>query len=296
MSTGYGSSTVKRRRRTNDELATLDDAIVEAVAEENPVTLRGIFYRVVSMGAVEKTELGYRTVGRRLLALRRTGRVPYEWVTDGTRWVVKPRSWSDVDQMLTDAAASYRRALWRDQSVEVHVFTEKDAITGVVDQVTGRWDVPLGVLRGYASESFAYSMAEAIRAAIRAERRVYVYQLGDHDPSGVDAWRDFEVKVRGFLGEVGKPVYRAVFFERLAVTPAQITEYNLPTRPTKGSDARSAKFSGESVEVDAIRPSVLRQLVEGAIVQHIDPEAYRLTRIAEESERDILLAMKGQTA
>ncbi len=142
----YGSSTVKRSRRTNDQLRALDKVIVAVVAADHPMTLRGVYYRVVSLGAVEKTETDYRTVGRRLLALRRAGAVPYSWITDGTRWINKPQSWADVEEMLEDAAASYRRALWRDQPVEVQVYTEKDAISGVILPVTRKWDVPLVVL------------------------------------------------------------------------------------------------------------------------------------------------------
>jgi hypothetical protein len=72
-------------------LAVVDDAIVTAVATEHPVTLRGVYYRVVSAGGVEKTELGYRLVGRQLLKLRRSGEVPYGWITDGTRLIRKHR-------------------------------------------------------------------------------------------------------------------------------------------------------------------------------------------------------------
>lgn len=284
----YGASPVKRRRRTNAELAEVDRAIIAAVEMEYPVTLRGVFYRVESAGAVEKTEAGADLIGRQLLKLRRNGHVPYDRITDGTRWVRKPSSYSDLDQMLNRAAASYRRALWDDQSVDVHVFSEKDAITGVVYPITSQWDVNLGVLRGYASESFAWTVAEG---ALKGTRwPVYMYQLGDHDPSGVDAWRDFQQKLRGFAPDA------EVYFERLAVTPAQIAQYNLPTRPTKASDSRSGGFVGGSVEVDAIPPTTLRRIVEDAITQHIDPAAYRLTRMAEDSEKEILLAMKGRTA
>ena len=64
--------------------------------------------------------------------------------------------------MLEDAAASYRRALWRDQAAEVQIYSEKDAISGVVLPVTRRWDVPLGIVRGYSSETFAWSVAQSI--------------------------------------------------------------------------------------------------------------------------------------
>jgi hypothetical protein len=46
----YGTSGLngKRRRRTNAELAEIDDAIYEIAEAEEPVTVRGLFYRVMS--------------------------------------------------------------------------------------------------------------------------------------------------------------------------------------------------------------------------------------------------------
>ncbi len=286
MSSHYGSSTVKRPRRTNAELAALDDVIVAAVEDEWPVSLRGVYYRVVSAGAIDKTENAYRVVGRRLLVLRRSGRIGYDRITDGTRWVIRPTTHSDLESALRDTASLYRRSLWRNQEVAVHVFTEKDAITGVVHQVTSKWDVPLGVLRGYSSESFAWEMAEAIKAS---GKPTIVYQLGDHDPSGVGAWQDFQRKVRAFAPAV------SMEFSRLAVTPEQIQTLNLPTRPTKKSDTRAANFDGESVEVDAVPASILRSILDRAIEQHIDPIALERTKIYERSERSLLwnLADRG---
>lgn len=283
MSAAYGSSTVNRKRSTNAELAELDEAILAAVRGEHPVTLRGVFYRVMSAGAVEKSEAGYKKVGRQVLKLRRSGRIPYSWITDGTRYVVRPNTWTDVDEALNYTAAAYRRALWTSQPVDVQVFTEKDAIRGVIDSVTREWDVPLGILRGFVSESFAWEVAESLNR----HKRTVMYQLGDHDPSGVAAWTDFEKKVRGFRPDA------EVVFERIAVTPEQITSMSLPTRPTKKSDSRAARFKGESVEVDAIPPSTLRGIVRAAIEQHVDDHQLALTRSVEQSEKDLLRSMIG---
>lgn len=280
---GYGSSTVKRQRRSQAQLGELDDAIVEAVEADHPVTLRGVYYRVVSAGAVEKTENGYRAVGRRLLALRRAGVVPYGYITDGTRYVLHRPSWRDTEEALDALASSYRKMLWLNQPVNVQLFTEKDAITGVIEGVANRWDVPLGVVRGYASETFAYEMANALDP----DCTTVIYQLGDHDPSGVNAWDVFCTRVQAFAPDVD------VEFERLAVTPAQIVELELPTRPTKTSDTRARNFVGESVEVDAIPAPTLRALVEAAIVQHIDPTALAVTRGVEDQERMGLEALAG---
>jgi len=280
--TVYGPSTVKRHRRTTSELAAVDNAIVTAVETDWPVSLRGVYYRVVSAGAVDKTEAAYRTVGRRLLKLRRDGRVGYDRITDGTRWVIHPRRYDDLEDALRTTAALYRRRLWNDQDVAVHFFTEKDAITGVVEPITSEWDVPLGVLRGYCSESFAHEMGQAIRDA---GKPVVVYQLGDHDPSGVGAWTDFQNKVSRFAAGA------EVTFERLAVTEDQITELSLPTRPTKSTDTRSRNFTGGSVEVDAIPAPMLRQIVSGAIERHVDPHRLDVVRLAEREERAGLFAL-----
>ena len=85
-----------------------------------------------------------------------------------------------------------------------------------------------------------------------------------------------------------------VFFKRLAVTEIQVHQLDLPTRPTKQSDSRARGFGDGSVEVDAIPPTILRQIVEDAITQHIDAEALRLDQVAEQSERDILTSMTGR--
>lgn len=73
----YHPRTVKRDRRTSAELADIDRAIAAAVEADSPVTLRGVFYRAVSAGAIPKTERGYTVIKRRLLALRRDGTVSY---------------------------------------------------------------------------------------------------------------------------------------------------------------------------------------------------------------------------
>ena len=88
--------------------------------------------------------------------------------------------------------------------------------------------------------------------------------------------------------------FQMITFERLAVTPEQITELDLPTRPTKNTDTRARNFAGGSVEVDAIPAPTLRTIVSDAIEQHIDPHALRQTRLVEESERTYLLALAGR--
>ena len=156
--------------------------------------------------------------------------------------------------------------------------------------------MPLGITRGYSSETFTWHTARTIRQKIRDGKQCWIYQMGDHDPSGVDGWRAFRSRVTDFLIDWGITPEDHVTFKRLAVTPAQIETLGLPTRPTKPSDSRSAGFVGESVEVDAIPANRLRAIVKNAILRHIDSRALELQRSAEESERELLTDIRSLVA
>src|SRR5699024_5074200 len=138
--------------------------------------------------------------------------------------------------------------------------------------------------RGFASESFLWSTASTIRMV---GKPTIVYQLGDHDPSGIAAWNHVQAKLREFAPEVD------ISFRRLAVTEEQITTLSLPTRPTKKSDSRAKNFTGDSVEVDAIPSATLKEIVEDAILRHIDAHALAVTRVYEQNERDDLRRMRA---
>ena len=75
-----------------------------------------------------------------------------------------------------------------------------------------------------------------------------------------------------------------VGFERVAVTPAQIAVYDLPTAPPKATDRRS--FSGtDTTQAEALPPDILAAIVREAIEAHRDPEVHRQTLAREEAER-----------
>src|SRR5262249_14445233 len=157
-------------------------------------------------------------------------------------------------------AAFYRKNLWADADSYVETWLEKDALAGVIYPVTSMFDVPLMVARGYASLSFLYNAAEYINAL---DVPAHIYHLGDFDPSGVNAGEKIEETLRELAPDA------EIYFERIAVTEQQIDDWNLPTRPTKKSDTRSKGFGDISVELDAIEPNRLRNLVQETIEQHL---------------------------
>jgi hypothetical protein len=214
--------------------------------------------------------------------MRRDGELPYDWLADNTRWQRRPNTFDSVEEALNETARLYRKALWSDADCYVEIWLEKDALAGVILPVISMYDVPLMVARGYASLSFLHSAADYIRDL---DVPAFVYHCGDYDPSGVNAGEKIEQTMREMAPEA------EIYFQRIAVTPEQITDWNLPTRPTKASDTRSKNFGDISVELDAIAPEQLRELVREVIEQHLPPHQFEVLKAAEASERRLLAGL-----
>jgi hypothetical protein len=245
------------------------------------MTVRQVFYRLVSAGVIAKTENEYKnTVGRLLTEMRLTGDIPYGWIADNTRWMRKPDTHSGLEAIQEHAARTYRRSIWDNQDCYVEVWLEKDALAGVLMDVTEPWDVPLMVTRGYPSLSYVHEAAEAIEAKGKPS---FLYYFGDYDPSGLDINRVVETRLRKFAPDAD------ITFNRVAVIEEQIVTMRLPTRPTKMTDSRSKCFGRESVEVDAIPPKTLKAIAEECITGHIDPRAHEQTLLIEAAERRVLM-------
>lgn len=279
----YQSSSIRRSRRTKTEMAGIREAIYQVTSEDPPMTVRQVFYQLVSRGVIAKTEGAYNgTVVRLLTDMRREQEIPFGWIADNSRWMRKPRTYSSAEDALNDTAQYYRKDYWADLDEYAEVWLEKDALAGVLYKETQKWGVPLMVTRGYPSLSFIYEAADSIRDE---DKPTFLYYFGDYDPSGIDIPRVVERGLREFAPEA------EIHFERVAVTPLQIDTWNLPTRPTKKSDTRSKGFSGESVEVDAIPPIFLREMVRARLERHIDAATLKQFELTEAAERATMRRM-----
>ena len=130
----------------------------------------------------------------------------------------------------------------------------------------------------------------SVRQPRRSEedRPVFICHLDDFDPSGVDAARKIEAELRSVAPGASIP------FERLAVTPEQVAAWSLPTRPTKTSDSRARSFGSVFVELDAIAPGTLRDLVRAAIQRHLPRhELEMLQRVEAEGAPDTLASREA---
>lgn len=112
--------------------------------------------------------------------MRLRGELSFDWVVDESRRVRVTQTFDN--DTVEHTAKFYRRSALREADDYVEIWLEKDALAGVLWDVTSEYDVPLMVSRGMPSLTFLYASACAIRQAALNGKDTYIYQFGDLDP------------------------------------------------------------------------------------------------------------------
>ena len=246
-------------------------AAAAILARIQPATVRGICYQLFNRKLIPGMSRGStQKVSRILVQARERGIIPWEWIVDETRPVELVSSWRDPERFMQTVSWSYRKDRWADQPRRVMVVSEKGTVGGVIRPITEKYGVPFLVCHGFGSATALHDLAK--RSASDSRPLVLLY-VGDHDPSGrYMSDIDLDKRIDRYDG--------AAFIQRVAVTEEQITQHRLLTFPAreKTADVRHAWFVKEygetCCELDALNPNVLRQLVEDAILTHLDQDLW----------------------
>lgn len=273
-----------KARKPQARTQPLRDAITRVAADYNRMTIRQLYYQLVSRGVIDKTEQAYKRVCDISGQMRLGGDLPYRKIADGSRARLKPYSFGGLAEALEVTSAAYRRNIWIDQPVHVEVWCEKDALTGVIKPICDEYCTPYVATRGFPSHTLLYESAMEMIAHGKATR---VYYFGDHDASGQAISQNLEAKMRAHGADVT--------VERVGLLQWHIEAYDLPTRPSKASDKRTPKFAAQygdaCVELDALPPETLTQWVTRAIVQNINPQELSKTLRTEALEKETYISL-----
>lgn len=241
------------------------------------VTLRQLFYRLVAAEMLPNTQQSYGSLSewtakarRGELAILRS----FPTLIDNGREVLRPNLWTSAADAAAWLSERYMEPRSASQPTSIYIGVEKNGLKAQLFQ----WFAPLGLpvvaLGGYASQTLADEVSEEIREDGRPALLIYA---GDFDADGVDIPRDFAERVGRFED-----------VERVALTPEQIEEMNIPPQPGKWSSSRAQGFAEEhrelfetvygtdlvQIELDAIAPDDLRRIYQDAIDAHFDVDAY----------------------
>lgn len=257
-------------KENQEKLRVINSIIEEFQAQGYTLTLRQLYYQLVSRDYIPNQQKEYAKLSRILTKGRMAGIVDWSAIEDRVRVPYIPYWSYDVADAINDTITQYRRDRQSGQDKYIEVWCEKDALSGVLKRITSFYHVHLMINRGYSSCSAMYDAAERFRTNINIGKECVILYLGDHDPSGLDMIRDVKKRLEDF----------GVFVEveHLALTTEQVEIYNPPPNPAKFSDPRAEWYVKEhgytSWEVDALRPDTLTQLVRDNIENIIDTDAF----------------------
>jgi len=262
-----------------EKLPSYDDVVLESLRVfkqyDTALTLRQLYYRLVSKHLFQNTVNSYKRLSRLMVKAREIRDVPVNCLEDRSRRILGrgDTGYNSAEAFLKQRVAnlqsswkSFNMPRWDDQPVYIVVSLEKDALSRLVSEVANKYAVRTFPTRGYPSFTYVQNMASYIRNKLKGKPTVVLY-FGDFDPSGVDIERDLTDRLAKYdAGDFS--------VQRVALNNDQITQYKLPPMPVKKSDARAESFLEEygdlTVELDALEPNVLKNLVKEAILSHID--------------------------
>ncbi len=256
------------------------EQIVEEALEvfkqyDSALTLRQLYYRLVSKRLIPNTINSYKRLSRIMVKAREQRDVPVNCLEDRSRRILGrgDTGYATAEEFLrrriTGLKESYKEftlLMWDDQPKYVIVSLEKDALSRLMSDIANQYSVRTFPTRGYPSFTYVNRMATYIRNRLKGKPTVVLY-FGDFDPSGIDIERDLDDRLRKYDAGDFKVI-------RIALTKDQIQQYDLPPMPVKRSDARSEGFlesyGDQSVELDALDPNTLKLMVAQSIASNID--------------------------
>ena len=257
-------------------IGRLRQALLELLQEHRrddalPTSSRFLFYELVQRGILSKER---KAQARRpdqdlhvaLTQLRESGEVPWDWIVDETRSVDDYTGARTLREWMLDVLPEARLDPWAgDQPL---ILTESRSLAGVLRLLAREYGVLIAATNGQCA-GFLHT---EIAPRLRFEKRVLY--LGDLDLSGGQIEQNTQ---RVLEREAG-----ALRWERLALTQAQVDQYDLPVI-VKRDRRYSDDHPHEAVETEALSQTTIVEIVRSRLEQLLpEPLATVLEREAQE--------------
>jgi hypothetical protein len=148
--------TDKRHERT---MAIVNRA-KEHIESEGTMSLRHLHYLLVSDGLIQNTKEQYAYLSNWITEARERGDIGYDEIEDNGRDSTTYSGWDSPHVFITSMASAYQGCLWETQPNHVEVWTEKNSVVSVVEEISQEYRVPLRPLKGQGSTSFIWEIAK----------------------------------------------------------------------------------------------------------------------------------------
>jgi hypothetical protein len=269
MTTEYFETCSKKRRGMAQASLDLINAMYEAAEAAQPITGRGIGYKLFAAGLIPSMARNeMQRVYRLLREAREKGIIPWDWIVDETRSLERTPSWDNPTNFARAAARSYRRDFWNQQDVSVEVWSEKGTVRGVLKPVLDDYGVGFIVTHGFNSATGIYDIASSDDS-----KPLIALYCGDWDPSGLCmSEHDLPKRIKDYGGD-------HVELRRIALVQDDLAGLPPFSASEKKKDPRYRWFTQnhgkECWELDAMDPNDLRDRVQKEIEALIEPVAWK---------------------
>lgn len=251
-----------------------------------PLTIRQIFYMLVSNYYYEKAEKSYKRLCEALNKARRARIIDMDSIRDDGLTREEIRGWGSEQgfkNYVTRQAGNFTLGRQDNQPIKTYVWCEAGGMVPQLLDAVSDWHIPVLSSGGFDSVTTKHNFAKEISD----NEHTVILHLGDHDPSGVHMFGSLDEDLQAFVDAYGG----SLELKRIAVTPEQVSEMRLPTAPPKPTDRRS--FSGLTTQCEAIHPRDLRKIVQRACEEHIDFDTYNETLVKEKEISERLTKIYG---
>lgn len=274
--------------KTRDLLDQVDDILVE-YDDYLPLTVRQVFYRLVGAFEYEKTERAYSRLSEALVRARRARIVPFTSIRDDGVTVMADtwyRNQQDFFEEYARQAERFQRDRQQGQQHRLELWSEAAGMLPQLARVAHKFSVPVYSSSGFVSITAVRSIVD--RARLRDQKTVLLH-VGDFDPSGESIFDAMARDAQAFLDDDKIIASQEIIPVRVALTADQVADFELPTSPAKESDSRSARWSGETCQLEALAPDELALILESEITSWFDDDIFETQIISEEDDRVSLL-------
>jgi hypothetical protein len=282
----------KRIHRQTAYLIAVIVRLLEEHAQYGKLTVRQVYYQLVSRGVIENSENSYRNYDHHLTTGRKAGVIPWDAFEDRARMFYRQPSpgydilnESDPEEALkgwfsyalnSRVSKEYDLHKWWGQPIYVELWVEKDALAGFLSPLCETLGVALIVSRGYTSYTFKQEAKKRFSEVVEDGRAPVLLYLGDLDPSGYDIYRCLKEEID------------IATVERIGLHPDDVVQFGLVPNKGKESDCRTNGFKilfpelGDNVyELDALPPGELTDRARRWIKKYFD------LSIEEENQRTV---------
>lgn len=159
------------------------------------LTLRQLYYQLVSRDFIPNHINVYKKISKIKDDIVYAGLVDWNAIEDRGRVPISAYYEHSVENALQRTIHSYKLDRQIGQPACIEVWTEKDAISGILKKVTLPLTIKLVINKGYSSSSAMYKAYDRFIYNMSKGQKIVILYFGDHDPSGLDMIRDIRERL-----------------------------------------------------------------------------------------------------